>query len=52
MRTWCAALATGIAAALAALPEAGRPMALARGDLRWTMAVPAAGVDGVVVRGE
>lgn len=34
---------TDIAAALAALPEAGRPMALARGNLRWTMAVPAAG---------
>lgn len=34
---------TDIAAALAALPEAGRPLALARGDLRWTMAVPDSG---------
>lgn len=29
-----------MAAALRALPEAGRPIALVRGDLRWTMAVP------------
>lgn len=30
-------------AALALLPEAGRPVALARGALRWRMAVPAGG---------
>ena len=29
-----------LAAALTALPEAGRPVALKRGDLRWRMAVP------------
>ncbi|GAB4285086.1 MAG: VOC family protein [Roseovarius sp.] len=29
---------------LAALPEAGRPLALARGALRWRMAVPDSGV--------
>lgn len=35
----CAALAP----VLAALPEAGLPLALSRGDLAWSMAVPAAG---------
>jgi hypothetical protein len=35
----CAALAP----VLAALPEAGLPLALTRGDLSWSMAVPAAG---------
>lgn len=37
-------------AAIAAFPEAGRAVALERGDLRWRMAVPAAGAlpwDGV-----
>lgn len=32
-----------MAAALRALPEAGQPIALQRGDLRWTMAVPDSG---------
>ena len=30
-------------AALAGFPEAGEPMALSRGDLRWRMAVPGSG---------
>jgi len=29
---------------LARLPQAGQPVALARGDLRWTMAVPDSGI--------
>ena len=32
-----------MAKALRALPEAGQPIALERGDLRWTMAVPDSG---------
>jgi hypothetical protein len=33
-----------LAAALSALPMAGRPVALSRGDLAWTMAVPEDGM--------
>jgi len=33
-----------MAAALEAFPQAGAPVSLARGDLRWTMAVPEAGL--------
>ena len=33
-----------MAGALAALPQAGRPIALSRGDLRWQMAVPEDGI--------
>ena len=33
-----------MAQSLARLPQAGAPVALARGDLRWTMAVPDSGI--------
>lgn len=33
-----------LAAAVAAMPQAGQPVALTRGELRWQMAVPATGI--------
>lgn len=43
LRTWIARV-DDLDAALARHPDAGRPIALARGDLRWRMAVPEDGV--------
>lgn len=42
LNTWICRSFT-LDAALAALPQAGAPVALTRGDLRWRMAVPDAG---------
>ena len=43
LRSWICRVAD-LDAALAALPEAGRPVDLARGDLRWRIAVPESGL--------
>jgi hypothetical protein len=43
LRTWIARV-DDLDAALIRHPEAGQPLALERGDLRWRMAVPASGV--------
>jgi hypothetical protein len=43
LRTWIARV-DDLDAALIRHPEAGQPLALERGDLRWRMAVPTSGV--------
>ncbi|MGX0903371.1 catechol 2,3-dioxygenase-like lactoylglutathione lyase family enzyme [Roseovarius sp. MBR-79] len=43
LRTWIARV-DDLDAALTRHPEAGQPLQLERGDLRWRMAVPASGV--------
>lgn len=43
LRTWICRV-DDLDAALARNPEAGAPLDLARGDLRWRMAVPASGI--------
>jgi hypothetical protein len=43
LRTWIARV-DDLDAALARHPDAGEPLALERGDLRWRMAVPPSGV--------